>query len=565
MSGAAPGGKDRTTAAQWVHALSSLRVNDDAAQQAPESGPSEPVASPDSERLLEDLARPEAYPAPRPSTIRLVTTHISWVFITDHDVWKVKRPVDYGFVDYTTLDRRRHFCDEEVRLNGRLAPNVYLGVVPVRLDRGGRHSFTSDGTVVDYAVRMRRLPETAGADSLLRRDQLTDDHLSRLAGRLAAFYAASPPAPGWGSHDVLRANIEENFTQVRPFIGRFVDAETFEAVGAWQLERLLRDARAFVTRQEQGRIRDGHGDLRLEHVYFDGHEPIVIDAIEFNERFRIADVAADVAFLAMELDAAARPDLAESFLAAFAMESADYDLYAVVDFYLSYRAWVRGKVAGFLAADPSTEPGKAQRKAQEAGRLFALAHAYCQPRVGLRPVVAVGGLIGAGKSTLAHSLGRSLRVPVIDSDRTRKALAGVRATDQASADFYTEAFTRQAYEEVFRRAEVVLRSGRGVVLDATFRSRDLRLRARELAMRHERPFRFVEAVCDDATLRARLRARAAAGGSVSDATEELLERFRREFEPVTELSAAEHVRVRTTQPLPAQVEAVQSTLANRRG
>src|SRR5688572_22187883 len=174
-----------------------------------------PMVSADSEGLLEDLGRPEAYPAPRPTTIRLVTTHVSWVFITDHDVWKLKRPVDYGFLDYTTLDRRRHFCDEEVRVNSRLAPDVYLGVVPVRLDKG-RHGFTSDGTVVDYAVRMRRLPETASAESLLLHGHLTHEHLSRLAGRLAAFYAASPPASGGGSGDVLRTNVEENFTQVRP-------------------------------------------------------------------------------------------------------------------------------------------------------------------------------------------------------------------------------------------------------------------------------------------------------------------------------------------------------------
>jgi predicted kinase len=243
------------------------------------------------------------------------------------------------------------------------------------------------------------------------------------------------------------------------------------------------------------------------------------------------------------------------------MESADYDLYAVVDFYLSYRACVRGKVASFLAAVPSTAPEKAQRKAREAERLFVLARAYCEPRVELGPVVAVGGLIGAGKSTLAQCLGRSLSVPVIDSDRTRKALAGIPSTQQAPADAYTAAFTRQTYEELFRRADVVLNSGRGVILDATFRDRELRLRARELAIRHGRLFRFIEAVCDDATLRARLRSRAATGGSVSDATEELLERFHREFEPVTELATGEHVPVVTTLPVSTQVHAVRRALA----
>ena len=522
----------------------------------------EPGATRDPAAMLKDLQRPDAYPAPRPTTVRLVTTHISWVFITDHEVWKLKRPVDYGFVDYTTLERRRHFCHEEVRVNNRLAPGVYLDVVPVRLDRG-RHAFTSDGTVVDFAVRMRRLPETANAERLLRDGHLTDDLLARLAARLAAFYAGAPADASLGSLDILRANVEENFEQVRPFVGRLVPRETFETVKAWQLGCLERNTNVFEQRREQERVRDGHGDLRLEHVYFDRGDILVIDAIEFNERFRVADVAADVAFLAMELDARGRPELAAGFLADVAMETADYDLYAVVDFYLSYRAWVRGKVASFLATDPSTDPEKAGRKSREAERLFALARRYSQPPTAAGAVVAVGGLIGAGKSTLARSLGRSLAVPIVDSDRTRKALAGIRPTTPASADVYSGAFTRQTYDEVFRRAEVVLRSGRGVILDASFRTRDVRRRARELAIREGRPFRFVEAVCDDATLRARLRARAAGGASVSDATEELLDRFRREFEPVAELPADEHVVVDTTLPASAQREIVRRALPPR--
>jgi aminoglycoside phosphotransferase family enzyme/predicted kinase len=508
--------------------------------------------------LLEDLARPDAYPAPRPSSVRLVTTHISWVFVTDHDVWKVKRPVDYGFVDYTTLERRRHFCHEEVRVNRRLAPDVYLDVVPIRL-HGGRHGFTTTGAIVDYAVRMRRLDETSSAESLLRHGRLTHEHLASLAARLSPFYATATRVSDPKFLDVLRANVDENFAQVRPFIGRFVDADTFEAVRAWQVETLAREASVFDARQAQGRIRDGHGDLRLEHVYFERGGPLVIDAIEFNERFRVGDAAADAAFLAMELDARSHHELAESFLAAFARESDDYDLYAVVDVYLSYRAWVRGKVAAFLAADPSTEPAKAHRKSREAETLFALARAYSRPRDGLRPVVAIGGVIGAGKSTLASAVGAVLGLPVIDSDRTRKALAGVPATAQAPAEAYTPAFTARTFDEVFRRADVVVSSGRGVILDATFRDRALRLRARTLARRDGRPFRFVEASCDDATLRARLRARAA-GRSVSDATEDLLGRIRREFEPVVEMEPGEHVRVDTTLPMSAQLAAVARAL-----
>jgi uncharacterized protein len=508
--------------------------------------------------LLDDLRRPEAYPTPRPSQVAQVTTHISWVFLTDWEAWKLKRPVDYGFVNYTTLERRRRCCEDEVRLNRRLAPDVYLAVVPVRLGPQG-HWFGADGDIVDYAVRMRRLADEHSADVLLRRGALTPEHLTHLAARLARFFSVAVPAPEVGAIDAIRDNVVENFVQVEPFVGRFVSRETFEAVRGWQLGILARHAGRFRGRVEQGRIRDGHGDLRLEHIYFEDTEPIVIDCVEFNERLRSGDAAADVAFLAMELTARSRADLAELFLAAFAVESDDHDLYGVVDFYAGYRAWVRGKVAAFLAADSSTPPDKAARKAEEAQLLFTLARSYAQGRLGVPPVIAVGGLIGSGKSTVAEALGQAVGVPVVSSDRIRKVLAGVRATERAPEDAYSAAFSARTFDEVFRRAAVVVDSGRGVVLDATFRERALRLRARDLARRHGRRFLLVETVCDEATLRERLRRREA-GPSVSDAGEALLDRVRAEFEPVTEFGVGEHVRVDTTGPRETAVRAVLEVL-----
>lgn len=508
--------------------------------------------------MLEDLLRPEAYPAPRPARVEVVTTHISWVFLTERDVWKIKRPVDYGFVDYSTLERRRHFCHEEVRLNRRLAPDVYLDVVPVRLGPRG-HALHGEGVVVDYAVHMRRLPDPASAEALLRAGALTHEHLWRVAERLAGFFAAAPAQPAYGALDVIRTNAVRNFAGVRPFVGQVVPASTFEAVQAWQLGFLDRHAQRFRRRVEQDRIRDGHGDLRLEHVYFLAGAPAVIDCVEFSEALRAGDVASDVAFLAMELDARDRTELAGSFLGRVALETNDYDLYGVVDFYLSYRAWVRALVASLLVADPSTPPDKAARKAGEARGLFALAHRYARGPAAPGPVIAVGGLIGTGKTVLAEALARALGLPAIASDRTRKWLAGVAPTERAPGSAYTPDFSERTFDEVFRRAAVVLGSGRGVILDATFRGRDLRRRARELAAEHGRPFLFVEATCDEATLRERLRRRAA-GPSVSDATEPLLARLREEFEPVTELDAAQHLVLRTTEPLEALVDAVRRRL-----
>jgi uncharacterized protein len=281
--------------------------------------------------LLDDLRRPEAYPVPRPSQVTQVTTHISWVFLTDREVWKLKRPVDYGFVNYTMLERRRRCCEDEVRLNRRLAPDVYFGVVPVRLGPQG-HGFGADGEIVDYAVRMRRLADEQSAEALLRRRALTPDQLTRLAERLARFFADAAPAPEAGAIEAICDNVVENFVQVEPFVGRFASQDTSDAVRAWQLGILARHAGRFRARVEQGRIRDGHGDLRLEHVYFEEAEPLVIDCVEFNERLRGGDAAADVAFLAMELTVRSRADLAERFLADFAVASDDHDLYGVVDF-----------------------------------------------------------------------------------------------------------------------------------------------------------------------------------------------------------------------------------------
>jgi aminoglycoside phosphotransferase family enzyme/predicted kinase len=509
--------------------------------------------------LLDDLRRPEAYPDPRPSATTLVTTHISWVFLTEREVWKLKRPVDYGFVDYTTVERRRQCCEDEVRLNRRLAPDVYLGVVPIRLGPEG-HWFGADGRIVDYAVRMRRLPDDRSMEALLRRGALTTEHLQRLAARLARFFTAAAPAPEAGTVQAIQGPVSENFVEVEPFVGRFVSREVLEAVRDWQLGTLAREAARFEGRVRQGRIRDGHGDLRLEHVYFEDGDPIVIDCVEFNPRLRSGDAAGDVAFLAMELAARSRRDLGECFLAEFARESDDHDLYGVIDFYASYRAWVRGKVAALLAADPSTPPEKATRKADEARALFRLARAYVDERAADGAVIAVGGVIGSGKTTLAEGLGLATGVPVVSSDRVRKSLAGVRPTDRAPEEAYSAAFSARTFDEVFRRATVVLRSGRGVILDATFRAQKHRLRARDLARRHGRRFVFVEAVADEATLRVRLRARAA-GPSVSDAGESLLERVRAEFQPVTELDPGEPVRVSTAGPPEAAVQAVRTFLS----
>jgi aminoglycoside phosphotransferase family enzyme/predicted kinase len=496
--------------------------------------------------VVGDLMRSEAYPAPRPREIGFASTHASWVFLTEHEVWKVKRPVCFGFLDFRSAEARRHFCEEEVRLNRRLAPDVYLGVAPVY--RGPRGlSFAGPGEVVDHAVRMRRLPAAASARDRLACGTLDRTLLAQLAARLAAFFQEAARADRFGALEVLRANVSENFAQVEPFVGTLVDRATFDDVRAFQ-ERMLAaggdGADRLAARVGAGRIRDGHGDLRLEHVYF-LPEPLAIDCIEFNQRFRCGDVAGEIAFLDMELEAAGRADLGAGLVARFAELTDDFDLYGVLDFYLAYRAWVRGKVAAFLTADPLLAIDVKHAKAEEARRGFALARAVAAGAPLDPPfLIAVGGMIGSGKSTLAAALGDALAAPVVGSDRTRKALAGIASTAPGGPELYTDAFTARTYAELIRRARVVLSSGRSAILDATFGTRAARDRAAALARATAARFAFVEARCPEDVLRARLAARRP-GAQVSDAGVQLYDQLRRRHQESAEIDPSRRLVVDT--------------------
>ena len=487
--------------------------------------------------IVHDLLRREAYGLAS-GDVTLRTTHASWVFLTERDVWKLKRPVDLGFLDFRDVESRRRACEDEVRLNRRLAADVYLGVEPVHRTRGG-HALVGDGPVVDWAVHMRRLPDAASAASLLEHGGLDARSLGMVAERLATFLGAARPTPDFGAPAMLGRNLDENFAQVAPFVGDLLDQKTFDDAQTFQRGELVRNGPRFVARVVEKRVREGHGDLRLEHVYFlpgkDGRlEPVVIDCIEFAERFRCGDAAAELAFLSMELESAGRPNLAAGLIARFAEASDDFGLYGVLDFYLSYRAWVRGKVAAFVAVDPSAPLTLRTSKREEARHFFGLARSFSGPPLDRPFLIVVGGVIGSGKSTLAAELGRELAVPVVSSDRTRKLSAGLPLTKPVDESFYGDQGRERTYGEVILRASPVLRSGRGVVLDATFSTRRWRQLAADAARAAQATFVFLETRCRPELLRGRLAERREKP-SVSDATDALLERFLRDYEPVTSL------------------------------
>jgi aminoglycoside phosphotransferase family enzyme/predicted kinase len=424
-----------------------------------------------------------------------------------------------------------------------------------------------DGEVVDWAVRMRRLDDVHRSDRLLTRGELDARRIDQLAARLAEFHAAVPPDPRaavFGGRAAISRCVEENFAEARPGITAYLAPEQADEIETWQRGFLQQNERLFEERSAAGRVREGHGDLRLEHVYFEPNGITIVDCVEFADRFRFGDVCSDIAFLSMDLALNGAVHLAERLLARYARESNDFDLYALVDFYESYRAYVRGKIAHLLASDAGASEVTRARAVQHARRCFLLALSGGRRSLLAPALVAVGGVIAAGKSTLADAIAAELGAPVVDADRTRKHMLGLRPTQHVAADSWTGAyslsFTDEVYAEVLRRAGVVLASGRPVVVDASFRSAAHRRAVRELARAHGVPFCFFECKVSREVARARLVERARAE-SVSDGRLELFDEFCARFEPITELSTHEHVVVDTTRPQDESLAAVRAHVA----
>jgi aminoglycoside phosphotransferase family enzyme/predicted kinase len=483
----------------------------------------------------------------------LIETHTAWVFLGPERVWKVKKPVDFGFLDFTTCERRKSACDAELALNNRLAPEVYRSVVPITRDANGHHAVAGRGEVVDYAVEMTRLGDTGRADVLLESDQLSLDNIETLGRTLAAFHRRMPTSEriaGFGSPEVILANIRENFSQTRDTIHHYLEPEQAREVEARQVGFVEQQRDLFIDRMITGKVRDGHGDLRLEHVYFGPDtEPTIIDCIEFNDRFRYGDVCGDIAFLTMDLARSGRVDLSEHLLATYASAADDFELYRLIDFYEGYRAFVRGKVASLLVEDLGAAAETRQRASQLARRHYLLALASGRQAVTKPALLVVGGIIGSGKSTLAARLGATMSAPIVATDRTRKHALGVTPTtwirEPAWSGAYAPDFSERVYGEVLRRATCVLASGRPVIVDGSFRSQEQRGRARLLARQMRVPFLFVECRAPAEECRARLHRRAQQS-NVSDARVDLFDDFVRQFEPVDELSPEEHVILDTS-------------------
>jgi aminoglycoside phosphotransferase family enzyme/predicted kinase len=486
--------------------------------------------------LIEGLRQARAYP----HTIGRVTvleTHISWVLLAGEFAYKIKKPVRLDFLDFSSLERRRFYCEEELRLNRRLAPEIYLDVVAI----GGLPSAPvvgADGEPLEFAVRMRQFPQDALLSRMIAEGRLEAGHVDQLALEVAGFHTAidrAPPDGVFGRPDVILREAIDNLDALRPVVIGPA-RRSLEQLRDWTQARCAQRAAAFLDRLQQGFIRECHGDLHLRNMVWWLGRVVLFDGIEFNPEFRWIDVLSDTAFAAMDLADRGRRDFAHRFLNAYLERTGDFAGLAVLPFYLAYRALVRAKVAGIRLTQVACDAGEHERLMEELQKYVELACGYTQERV---PTVSIThGVTGSGKTAGTRSLIEAEGAIRIRSDVERKRLFGLKAEDRPQAGvgtgIYAADASRRTYERLAALTSVVVRAGYPVIVDATFLQRQERLHFRRLAEQLGAPFRILPFTADEATLRSRVRERSRDGRDASDADEAVLARQLQTLEPLGE-------------------------------
>ncbi len=496
--------------------------------------------------LVRRLALEPAGRFPHPvERVEVVETHISWVLLTGPFAYKIKKPVNLGFLDFGTLARRHRFSEEELGLNRRLAPELYLAVLPVvEGPRGPRIATPEEaaGTeAVEWALQMRQFPREARLDRVLEAGRLSRRLVEETGRAVARLHRQAPAAGGglpYGRPDQVLAPMRQNFEQLAPLLAGGEEAVRLERLRRWTLERhqvlepLLRE------RRREGRVREVHGDLHLANLVLLEGRVVPFDCIEFDEALRWIDVLSDAAFLMMDLAARGHPGLAWRFLDAYLQETGDYAGLGVLPLYLVYRAMVRAKVAALRDAQEGRPPGEA------CAAYLALAEDLARPRP--TSLVLTHGLPGSGKSTLAGELLETLGAVRLRSDVERKRLAGLeplaRSGSAPGGGLYGEAMTRRTYARLLELARGVLEAGLPCIVDAAFLQRARRAPFRELARELGVPLVILRCEAPEPELRRRLAARR---GDASEADAAVLALQRRRLEPLSREEADQILTVRT--------------------
>jgi hypothetical protein len=501
-------------------------------------------------RLIEAMKRPDFYPH-KPVEVEFIETHISYIFLAGDLVYKVKKPVKFDFLDFTSVKKRKFYCEEEIRLNRRLAPNTYMDVVAISLDARGNITLDKGVEVVDYAVLMKKLPVDRMLKTLLSQGLADEKTMDNLAEKIAAFHRRAQTGghiDEMGNIENIRHNSEENFAETINQINVTIPGYQYNFIKDYAEKFLNENESLFEKRIADHKIRDCHGDLHLEHICV-ADEIIIFDCIEFNERFRCGDVVEDVAFLTMDIDFNGYSHYADAFIESYTKYSGDTNLPTLLNFYRCYYAYVRGKVTGFRLDQKELQENEREQITKNAARYFDLAYTYAA-RLDKPVLILTAGLMGSGKSYQARKLAERLGAEIIRTDLLRKELFNIKPTERRYEDFgqgiYSNDISRIIYDKAYDLAAQKIKQGKAVIIDASFKRLAQRQKAMEMAHNLGVRYYILECICSDEITRKRLERRIQENDNASDGRWELFQEQKNDFDAINEVAADGYLKIDTS-------------------
>jgi len=494
--------------------------------------------------LLKALQNPDLFDHPV-TEFTLMETHISWVLLTGDYVYKVKKPVNFGFLDYSSLEQRAHYCREEVRLNRRLAPEMYLDVIAVHGSEV-QPNLKDKGPVIEYMVKTRQFRQQDLLGNMQRAGTLTNAHIDALAARLAAFHQLAQPvaqdAP-WGTPDNLHAPVADNFTHIRPLLGDASDLTQLTQLESWAHSTFQRLIPQLAQRRSQGFVRECHGDIYLDNVTLINGQVTLFDGIEFNDAFRWIDVMSDVAFMAMDLEDRGLKAMSQRFVNAYLEHTGDYAGLAVLDYYKAYRAMVRAKVALLRLGQAGVNEEERRQVLDRYHSYTALAERYTH--VPLRYGILTQGIAGSGKSTVALHLVEHLGAIRIRSDIERKRLFGMQNDSGLDSGLYAPELSAQTYTRLAQLSDQILSAGYPVVVDATHLKQAQRAEVRQAIEEQGAPCLMLQCTASIELIEQRIEARRQHNSDPSDADIEVARHQLQAMEPLDEVERSLCIQVDT--------------------
>ncbi len=501
--------------------------------------------------LIQQMCQPQFYPHPVTEPIQLLQTHVSYVLLTGDYAYKVKKPVNFGFLDYSTLEKRHHFCQEELRLNNRTAASLYLDVVTIQQDGEAFH-LNGKGEPAEYAVKMVQFPQDTLLSALYGRKELTEELIRELAETVANFHLRAETNDhirSYGEVSQIRAAFDENYEQTSGYIGGPQTQKQFDDTKAYTDNFFATREKLFQKRITENWIRACHGDLHLNNMAYWQNQLYLFDCIEFNEPFRYVDVMYDVGFVVMDLIAKDCPQLANVFLNHYVEQTGDWEGLQLLPLYISRQAYVRAKVTSFLLNDPSVDAATKQDASDRAAQYYRLAWSAVQSQAG--KLYMMVGLSGSGKTTTARQLAGHTQAIHIRSDAVRKHLAGVPLNQKGSDDLYTPEISQKTYARLLDLGMKLAQEGFTVILDAKYDRQIFRQQVMEKANIAHIPITMVHCTAPQDVLEARLISRS---GDIADANVAVLRQ--QHLEPLTASEQEVAFTIDTTADVAPQIAAI---------